>query len=167
MSERFGVRVYKQYFNFASAHFLIFADGSREELHGHNYQVRMAAEGDLDQGDLVLDFTKIKPLVKRVCDELDHRIILPTQNPALAIAREGESLAVEYRGRERFVFPARDVVLLDIPNTSTERLAEHIARKVLAKVSEEIPHARLRRIEVEVEESAGQCGVYELVLEPG
>ena len=32
--KRFGVRVYKQYFNFASSHFLIFADGTREALHG-------------------------------------------------------------------------------------------------------------------------------------
>jgi 6-pyruvoyltetrahydropterin/6-carboxytetrahydropterin synthase len=162
--ERFGVRVYKQYFNFASAHFLIFADGSREELHGHNYQVRFAAEGALDPGDLVLDFTRLKPLVKRVCDELDHRVILPTQNERLAVVHDGENVLAEYAARERFAFPARDVVLLDVHNTSTERLAEYIARRVLASVNAEIPHAQLRRIEVEVEESAGQCGVYALSI---
>ena len=81
MSERFGVRVYKQYFNFASAHFLIFADGSREELHGHNYQVRVSVSGALDAGDVVLDFTKLKPLVKKTCDAIDHRVILPTEHP--------------------------------------------------------------------------------------
>ncbi len=41
MRETYAIRVYKQYFNFGSAHFLIFADGSREELHGHNYQVQV------------------------------------------------------------------------------------------------------------------------------
>lgn len=162
--ERFGVRVYKEAFNFAAAHFLIFADGTREELHGHNYQVRFAAEGSLDEGDLVLDFLKIKPIVKKVCDSFDHRVILPVKNERLAVERERGAVNALYQGRDRFSFPESDVVLLDLHNTSTERLAEHIARRVLERVRAELPKARLARIEVEVEESAGQCGVYRLEL---
>jgi 6-pyruvoyltetrahydropterin/6-carboxytetrahydropterin synthase len=162
--ERFGVRVYKEAFNFAAAHFLIFADGTREELHGHNYQVRFAAEGGLDAGDLVLDFLKIKPIVKKVCDAFDHRVILPLRNERLAVAREEGSVVAVYEGRDRFSFPVGDVVLLDLHNTSTERLAEHIAGRVLERVAVEVPRARLARVEVEVEESAGQCGVYQREL---
>ena len=44
------IEVAKDYFNFASAHFLIFAKGRREPLHGHNYQVSVAMEGELDRG---------------------------------------------------------------------------------------------------------------------
>ena len=44
-TERFGIRLDKQYFNFGSAHFLIFADGSREELHGHNYRATLGPRG--------------------------------------------------------------------------------------------------------------------------
>ncbi|MGH7811766.1 MAG: 6-carboxytetrahydropterin synthase, partial [Candidatus Binatia bacterium] len=39
MLRTFSIEVAKDYFNFASAHFLIFANGRREPLHGHNYQV--------------------------------------------------------------------------------------------------------------------------------
>ena len=72
MRESYAIRVYKQYFNFGSAHFLIFADGTREELHGHNYQVQVKLEGAVIEGDLVVDFIPFKPVVKALCDELDH-----------------------------------------------------------------------------------------------
>jgi len=49
MPRRFSIEVAKDYFNFASAHFLIFANGRREHLHGHNYQVSVAMEGELDR----------------------------------------------------------------------------------------------------------------------
>ena len=60
--------------------------------------------------------------------------------------------------------PRRDVVLLPIHNTSTERLAEWIAHEVKRRVRETIPGAALSMLEVEVEESGGQCGVYSLDL---
>jgi 6-pyruvoyltetrahydropterin/6-carboxytetrahydropterin synthase len=164
LGESFGVRVYKQYFNFASAHFLIFADGTREELHGHNYQVRVHVTGTLDAGDVVIDFTKLKPLVKKTCDALDHRVILPLGHPLLAVRRTDREVEAVFAGQDRFVIPARDVVLLEIHNTSTERLAEWIAHEVKRRVRETIPGAALERLEVEVEESGGQCGVYSLDL---
>lgn len=164
MAERFGVRVYKQYFNFASAHFLIFADGTREELHGHNYQVRVDVSGKLDAGDVVVDFTKLKPLVKKTCDALDHRVIFPTGHPLLEIKKGERELEAVFAKQDRFVMPLRDVVLLPIHNTSTERLAEWIAHEVKRRVQETIPGAALDRLEVEVEESGGQCGVYSVDL---
>jgi 6-pyruvoyltetrahydropterin/6-carboxytetrahydropterin synthase len=164
VSERFGVRVYKQYFNFASAHFLIFADGTREELHGHNYQVRVTVQGALDAGDVVLDFTKLKPLVKKTCDELDHRVILPLSHPLLRVTEADGSIEALFKGEDRFVLPRRDVVLLPIKNTSTERLAEYIAHEVMKKIAGTAKGASLTRLEVEVEESGGQCGVFGLDL---
>jgi len=164
VSERFGVRVYKEYFNFASAHFLIFADGTREELHGHNYQVRVRVAGALDAGDVVLDFTKLKPLVKKTCDLLDHRVILPLQHPLLAVKAGPREVEAVFANADRFVIPARDVVLLPIRNTSTERLAEWIAQELKRRVREAVPGAALSELEVEVEESSGQCGTYEADL---
>ena len=70
--ERFGIRLYKEYFNFGSAHFLIFADGSREELHGHNYRATLEIDAELDEAWLVADFLVVKPIFRGVCDSLDH-----------------------------------------------------------------------------------------------
>ena len=87
MSRTFSIEVAKDYFNFASAHFLIFANGKREPLHGHNYQVSVSMEGDLDQAGVVLDFIAFKPLVKRICDSLDHRTLIQTESPCHQSAR--------------------------------------------------------------------------------
>jgi 6-pyruvoyltetrahydropterin/6-carboxytetrahydropterin synthase len=165
----FGVRVYKEYFNFASSHFLIFADGTREELHGHNYQVRVKVLGEVGEGDMVLDFCRLKPIVKRYCDELDHRTLLPANNPRLSIEEVEGHWEARFTTREetieRFVLPRRDALVLPITNTSTERLAEYLAGKILVAVREEGQNSRLTSFTIEVEEAGGQCGLYEVELE--
>ena len=167
--KRFGVRVYKQYFNFAASHFLIFQDGAREELHGHNYHVRVSLSGDVGPGDMVLDFCRLKPVVRRHCDALDHRTLLPLHNERLEIQESADDhLDVRFRrmdgGTDRFVFPTRDTLRLPLPNTSTERLAEYLAHNILRDVRREFSadSERLSSFEIEVEEAGGQCGVCRL-----
>jgi len=159
MPRRFSIEVEKDYFNFASAHFLIFANGRREALHGHNYQVSVAVEGELDKAGVVLDFITFKPLVKRVCDDLDHRTLIQRNSPVLKIRRGRKDVEVVHKG-QRLVLPARDVILLPIANTSTELLAEYIATQIRRKVQRQFPWAKLRLMEVGVEESRGQRGFF-------
>ncbi|MBI2089752.1 MAG: 6-carboxytetrahydropterin synthase [Deltaproteobacteria bacterium] len=159
MPRRFSIEVDKDYFNFASAHFLIFANGRRETLHGHNYQVSVSVEGELDRAGVVLDFITFKPLVKRVCDELDHRTLIQEGHPMLTIRRGPKIIEVRYRD-QRLILPRRDVIVLPIPNTSTELLAEYIAGKLRRRLRQEFPDAKLRRIEIGVEETRGQRGFY-------
>ena len=90
MSRTFTIEVAKDYFNFASAHFLIFANGQREPLHGHNYQVSVKMEGELDRAGVVLDFITFKPLVKRICDSLDHRTLIQSNSPNLDVRRRAK-----------------------------------------------------------------------------
>lgn len=159
MSHRFGIEVEKDYFNFASAHFLIFADGTRETLHGHNYQVSVAIEGDLDSAGVILNFITFKPLVKEVCDGLDHRTVLPGQNPGLKIRRGRRDIEVLYKDA-RFILPRRDVIVLPLINTSTELLAEYVARQIWQKAHKRFPGANLHSIEVRIEEAKGQKGIF-------
>ncbi|HEX9442586.1 MAG TPA: 6-carboxytetrahydropterin synthase [Candidatus Binatia bacterium] len=160
MPRRFTIEVEKDYFNFASAHFLVFADGRREALHGHNYQVSVAVEGDLDRAGVVLDFIAFKPLVKRICDDLDHRTLIQRDCGALKIRRGGGHVTVAYRD-QRIVLPRRDALLLPIANTSTELLAEYIAGQIRRSVRRHFPGAKLHDIEVGVEEARGQRGFYQ------
>lgn len=164
MRESWAIRVYKQYFNFGSAHFLIFADGSREELHGHNYQVQVRVEGEVVEGDLVIDFIPFKPLIKSLCDELDHVTLLPRDNPHLRVEVFEDRVEARHDDGSWFCFPRRDVRVLPIPNTSTEMLSRHLARRILAALPERIPSARISAIEVQVEESVGQSGICRLEL---
>jgi len=164
-TERFGIRLDKQYFNFGSAHFLIFANGTREELHGHNYRATLEIDGPLDGGHVVADFLVIKPLFKAECDALDHRTLLPTRNPMLSIVKEGQSVCASF-GTDQYVIPARDVCLLDIENTSSELLARLLCARLLAACALVLPDLRIRRVLVSVEESPGQSAVYEQTFAP-
>jgi 6-pyruvoyltetrahydropterin/6-carboxytetrahydropterin synthase len=159
MPRTFSIEVAKDYFNFASAHFLIFANGRREPLHGHNYQVSVKLEGELDPAGVLLDFIAFKPLVKRICDGLDHRTLIQTHSPVLDVRRRGREIEVRYR-REKMILPKQDVILLPLANTSTELLAEHVANLIRRRVGREFRGANIRTLEVGVEEARGQRGFY-------
>ncbi len=158
MPRRFSIEVAKDYFNFASAHFLIFANGRRERLHGHNYQVSVAMEGELDRAGVVLDFITFKPLVKQVCDALDHRTLIQSNSSAIKVRKNAQEVAILYK-KQKLVLPRGDVILLPIANTSTELLAEYIARQLKRKVRQSFS-ATIRYMEVAVEEARGQRGIF-------
>lgn len=162
---RFGIRLDKQYFNFGSAHFLIFADGTREELHGHNYHATLELDAALDAGHMVADFIVVKPLFKAACDELDHRTLFPLHHPQLRIEQGEREVTAWFTATDgsldRFVVPRRDVKLLDIANTSSELLASWLADRFLARLGERLPGLRVQRLQVSVQESPGQSAVFE------
>jgi len=156
----FRIRVKKDYTVFSSAHFITFAGHRCESLHGHNYRVGVALDGALDEdGWYVLDFSLIKRLMRQLCDEIDHKVLLPLENPKLGIVTKANSVFVDYEGTQRYVFPARDCALLPIPNTTVEMLARHLATRLLGELGE-ANVAHLTSIEVEVEESFGQSATY-------
>ncbi len=158
--ERYGIRLDKQYFNFGAAHFLIFANGDREELHGHNYRATLELDGPLDTGWVVADFLVVKPIFKGVCDELDHRTLLPRGNDHLTLETRGREVIARHRD-DRWVLPARDVRVLDIENTSSELLARWLCRRFLEELGVQMPGLALTRMLVTVQESPGQAAVYE------
>ena len=102
----FKVSLTKDNIVFASAHFITFHGHRCETLHGHNYRTRVSVEGGLDpETAFVIDFAELKQLMKRLVDEIDHRVLLPLQNPKLQIKEEGDSVTVAYEGALRYRFP--------------------------------------------------------------
>jgi 6-pyruvoyltetrahydropterin/6-carboxytetrahydropterin synthase len=153
----FKVAVAKEDFVFAAAHFITFAGHRCETLHGHNYRTGIMIEGGLEKDSwFVVDFSAVKQLMRRLTDELDHRVLLPRDNPKLTISEENGSVRVAFEGQPRYVFPARDCVILPIPNTTVEMLAQYLAGRVRA----ELGSLRLKAIEIEVEENFGQSASY-------
>ena len=159
MDLNYSIKVYKQYFNFASSHFLIFEDGTREPLHGHNYRVMFKGEVGQLKGDMVFDFLDIKPIIREVCDSLDHKLLLPKENSMLEIHREENNYQVKTPCGSRFSFPVNDVLLLPILNTSAERLAIYICSEV-RRITLDRFNFSFEQLEVEVEETPGQSAVY-------
>lgn len=160
----FRVSVTKDYLVFASAHFITFAGHRCESLHGHNYRVGVVLEGALDDESwYVFDFGTLKKIMRRLCDEIDHKVLLPLENPRLQITEDADSVAVAYDSRPRYVFPRSDCALLPVPNTTVEMLAEHLVGKLRSEL-EAVGAAALTAIEMEVEENFGQSAFYRLAL---
>jgi 6-pyruvoyltetrahydropterin/6-carboxytetrahydropterin synthase len=156
----FRVEVKKDYLVFASAHFITFAGHRCEALHGHNYRVGVVLEGAVDgENHYVYDFVALKKLMKRLCDELDHRVLLPLENEKLQIADDGDTVTVAYQGRARYLFPRGDCALLPIPNTTAEMLARYLAGRVRGELSAE-GAGGIMAMEVEVEENFGQSATF-------
>jgi 6-pyruvoyltetrahydropterin/6-carboxytetrahydropterin synthase len=163
-SRGFRVSVTKDYLVFASAHFITFAGHRCEGLHGHNYRARVTLDGALDvESWFVFDFVTLKHIMRRLCDDIDHKVLLPLENPKIQIVLEGDSVNVAYEGKPRYVFPRSDCALLPVTNTTVEMLAQLLTTRLRAEL-EKAGARGLTAIEMEVEENFGQSATYRLPL---
>jgi 6-pyruvoyltetrahydropterin/6-carboxytetrahydropterin synthase len=160
----FRVSVTKDYLVFASAHFITFAGHRCEGLHGHNYRASVTIEGALNQEAwFVFDFVELKRIMRRLCDEIDHLVLLPLQSDRVQVTEDGDVVRVGVDGQPRYVFPRKDCALLPIPNTTVEMLAQMLTERLQAALSAEGAPG-LTAIEMEVEENFGQSAIYRLTL---
>ena len=159
MAERYKVRVTKDHLVFCSGHFISYEGDKCERLHGHNYRTAVEIEGGLDENQYVFDFIALKHRTKAITDELDHRMMLATRNPHIAVEESADAVSVRYRDR-RWLFPREDCVLLPIENTTAELLARYIAHRLVDELRKHhrfIPEV----LRVEVEENIGQSATVE------
>jgi 6-pyruvoyltetrahydropterin/6-carboxytetrahydropterin synthase len=69
----YRVRVIQQ---FNGAHNLRNYNGKCENLHGHNWRVEAYLQGaQLNETEMLLDFTVLKKRLKEILDELDHKYL--------------------------------------------------------------------------------------------
>ena len=141
-------------FKFAAAHFVL-GDTGCERLHGHNYLVEVQIYGEQDETkNLVIDFLELKPFVRKFVEELDHKILLPTENPHLTITKKKNELFVNFIPKnKKYIFPESDVSLLPIKNTTVEEFARLLSSKLTPLFSK---HPNIDAIDVGVFEYKGQ-----------
>ena len=149
---------------FSAAHFTTFG-GDCEPLHGHNYDVMVEIEGSLTADSWVLDFGEVKRMVAGLCDELDHKFLLPLQNSALDVTSSGNECEIRFAER-RYVMPRADVVELDIDNSTAERLAEWFAQRICEALGNRGAE-NVASVTVGVEEAPGQAGWFTLHVQNG
>ena len=158
--DTWAIQLDKEYFKFSCAHFLIFPDGSKERLHGHNYRVRVEIVGDLSDRGLVIDFIEAKPVVRELCDELDEHWLVPGEHPELKIERRDDGhTEVVYR-EARYLAPSDELIVLPINNTSAENLATWLGKELLSRLEDRFGVSQVRPLQVGVSETDGQSGVY-------
>lgn len=160
VAARFQVHVAKDYLVFCAAHFITYEGEACERLHGHNYRASVTVEGPLDDNRYVIDFIALKDMMRRITDELDHHVLLPTRSRLIQVAENGAEVTARFAER-RWSFPREDCVLLPVENTTAELLARWIGerlRDVLSQKYGTIPPL----VRIDVEESFGQSATCEL-----
>jgi len=61
---------------FAAGHALRGYHGKCENVHGHNYRVRVLVAGDaLDATGLLVDFVDLKQILRAIIEKLDHQFL--------------------------------------------------------------------------------------------
>lgn len=111
------------------------------------------------EADMVFDFLDIKPIVREVCDSLDHKLLLPGENLKIEIQTQNQNYVVTTPDKSMFSFPVQDVLILPITNTSAERLAIYISAEI-RKLTLERFKFKFDSLEIEVEETPGQSAIY-------
>ena len=159
MSETYRVRIEKERLVFSAAHFITYDGDICEPLHGHNYHVAAEVRGPLDENHYVIDFIALRDALQEIVDQLDHRMLLPTQHKTIAV-REQEGEVEVTHNKRRWVFPRQDCVLLPMANTTAELLARHIGQLLLASLEKQ-SKPRPAFLSVAVDECDGQWGIWE------
>jgi len=160
MSTKHRIFVGKDVHKFSSAHMTIFPDGSKERIHGHNFQVTVAFDlVDLTMSGF-LDFALVKNALAEQCKAWQERLLLAERSPHYRfVSDHGGSFEFTLCGK-RYVVPTDEVALLPLENVVVETLAMEFARQFIPRLGQTISPANVTGIEVTVSEAAGQGGTY-------
>jgi 6-pyruvoyltetrahydropterin/6-carboxytetrahydropterin synthase len=78
---------------FSSGHALRGYKGKCENPHGHNYRVQVTLEGpQLDNIGLLVDFTELKQVIRRIIARLDHQFLNDLE-PFTSVNPSAENMA--------------------------------------------------------------------------
>ena len=103
---------------FASAHALRNYKGRCENVHGHNWKVRVVIEGEtLDQTGMLVDFLDVKSLMGEILDRIDHQFL-------------------------------NEIPPFDVVNPSAENIAEYFYQQMEGKLEGTPVPVRIREVKI-------------------
>ena len=118
-------------FTFAAAHAIRGHTRGCQNLHGHNYRVRVHLGAErLDGLGMVLDFADLKAIMQEILTPFDHHVI-------------------------------NEVPPFDERNTTAELLSAYVFEEVAGRLGRFDGEDRVRVTRVEVWENDSACAVYE------
>ena len=154
----FAVRVNPGELHFNAAHFITF-DGTCENIHGHNFHVKLEARGENTDDAFVIDFVLLNKIAASICRELHDGVLLPTSGAEVRITETDDGM-VEVRSYDKvFILSRTSCILLPLPNTTAEMLAKHISDRLITELEQLNALGNLTSLEVAVEEADNQWGI--------
>lgn len=156
----YRAHIRKEALKFSAAHMTVFADGTKERLHGHNYRTKVSLDFEEFSLSTMLPFADVKMVMKEICAGWDEKVLLPELCPHLKIVSRGGAETELILCGKRYVFPSEEVVWLPVDNVTAESLARQFCEHLMLKLAAKLKQHKIRRIEVRVEEMLGQGASY-------
>jgi len=160
---RWKIHIRKDNLKFSAAHMTVFPDGSKEGLHGHNYEVELAVELVEPALARMLSYEAFKQALRAVCNAWDEKVLVAGDNPWLEPLSSAKG---EYAFRlcgKRYVLPVDEVAVLDVDNITVENLARIFFDRFWKKLTKDQPIAWQEQIvaaSLRIDESRGQGATY-------
>ena len=139
-------------------------------IHGHSYFVDVEIEGErVGKFDFIVEFKDVKSYTRAICDELDHRLLIPVYNDLIEFKdfdKEKDSIfdlqkqkSVYFKiDGKGYTIPSVDCVFLPLPYSSAEELSMFFAKTLAKKLSE--TYDNIKYVAVCVNEGIGQGAEY-------
>jgi len=114
---------------FCAAHFLPKHEKCGR-LHGHNYKVKVEIFGELNEDNMVIDFSILKKYIKTEVNLLDHKLILPENNPSIKIINSNSNILIQKEQEPFFIAKTapKNMTLLHHPYIISRQLLTHFLR---------------------------------------
>ncbi|NPD87189.1 MAG: 6-carboxytetrahydropterin synthase [Asgard group archaeon] len=109
----------------ASAHMLVRHDKCAK-IHGHNYQVEIEIEGELDENNMIIDFGLFKSNVIKMLKQFDHKTLIPSKSKDLQIETKDKQIIINTCEGKLYRLPREDVVFIPIESTTVELFSKYI-----------------------------------------
>jgi 6-pyruvoyltetrahydropterin/6-carboxytetrahydropterin synthase len=160
MPDLYELRIRKEALKFSASHMTVFPDGSKEALHGHQYQPSLTVVVKDASFEKLLPFSDFKQAMKKIAALWDEKVLLATRNPFYKkIRTTRESHEFKLCGK-RYVIPTDETVLLAVDNITCEALARAYYEFLRAELEETLSDPNLVSLSVLIEECPGQGAVY-------
>ena len=137
----------------------VFPDGSKEKLHGHNFNVSVALDLNHVSFETFLDIGVLKQAVEAQCREWNEHLLLAEHAPRITIQRREGEVEFTLCGK-RYVVPAEDAIILPVDNIVVENLSVLFARRLVERLGDHLRRDVVAGVEVDVREARGQGGTF-------
>lgn len=159
LQKSYEIRIRKDALKFASSHMTVFADGTKESLHGHHYQPTVTVQFKDASFKKMIAFSEIKSGMKKIAALWDEKVLLATENPHFKILKQSKDSLEFSLCKKKYLLPRDEVVLLKLDNITCENLAEAYY-KFLEMELELFSDKNIVSVSVYIEESPGQGAAF-------
>ena len=148
--------VQREQYKVSCAHMTVFPDGSKERLHGHNYQLGCELEVTDISFQKLVPFAMVKQALAELCTAWKEKVFLARHNPYFHLLQQDTTSVMFTLCDQRYELPASDVLLLDTDNITVETLADLAATHLSTRLGSWLKQPHVRRLEATVSETPGQ-----------